>query len=75
MIKMSFYNHKTVWSTYGIVFLIATACSGCGGSEEDNYKNLTCADFTTQESAQYAYSKGARQLDRDGDGIACDIMK
>jgi len=34
-----------------------------------------CADFRTHADAQAAYRAGARQLDGDGDGIACEALQ
>ena len=36
--------------------------------------NLKCTDFSTQAAAQASYNQGARQLDGDGDGKACEIF-
>ena len=36
--------------------------------------NFKCADFSTQAAAQAAYNQGAKQLDGDGDGKACEIF-
>lgn len=36
--------------------------------------NATCGDFRYQEDAQAAYRAGARQLDGDNDGIACESL-
>lgn len=49
--------------------LILAACGGAGGD-----KDSVCADFQYQEDAQAAYRAGAKQLDRDNDGIACEAL-
>lgn len=53
-----------------ILILIA-----CGGGGDDDYSKLSCSDFGTQASAQAAYNNGAKQLDGDGDGRACENLK
>jgi len=57
-----------------IVCPMALLCA-CGGGGSDDYSKLTCANFSTQKAAQDAYNKGAKQLDGDGDGIACENLK
>lgn len=55
-------------------FAISTLAA-CGGGGGDDYSKLTCANFGTQAAAQDAYNKGAKQLDGDGDGIACENLR
>jgi hypothetical protein len=33
-----------------------------------------CDDFATQQQAQQAFEEGERQLDGDGDGVACEQL-
>lgn len=47
---------------------------GCGGGDDSGGSELTCADFQFQQDAQAAYNNGARQLDGDNDGIACENL-
>ena len=54
---------------------ITAALVACGGGGKDDYSKLTCANFSTQAAAQDAYNKGAKQLDGDGDGRACENLK
>lgn len=52
---------------------IASSCVallGCGGGSKDS----VCSDFTYQQDAQAAYNGGARQLDGDNDGVACESL-
>lgn len=37
-------------------------------------RQLHCADFTTQIDAQKAYENGAKYLDSDNDGVACESL-
>lgn len=46
---------------------------GCGGGASSG-SDAVCADFRYQEDAQAAYASGARQLDGDNDGIACESL-
>lgn len=48
---------------------------GGGGSSSNDYSKMTCAQFTTQAAAQAAYNSGAKQLDADKDGKACENLK
>lgn len=61
-----------------VLLLTTTFIVACGGSSDDNiddYSKVTCADFSSQASAQAAYNKGAKQLDADNDGKACENLK
>lgn len=40
-----------------------------------NYSKLTCSNFSSQAAAQVAYNNGAKQLDGDNDGKACESLK
>lgn len=51
----------------GLLVLI----SGCGGGNDGG---SVCADFKYQEDAQAAFRNGAKQLDGDNDGIACENL-
>ena len=42
------------------------------GTPASDSANLTCASFGTQAEAQLAFTFGARQLDPNNNGIACD---
>ena len=53
-----------------ILLLILAALAACGNIYEDD----RCTDFKYQEDAQEAYGKGARQLDPDGNGKACEEL-
>ena len=55
------------WALLCIVSLMA-GCGGGGGSD------AVCSNFRYQEDAQAAYAAGARQLDGDGDGVACESL-
>lgn len=50
-----------------------SALIGCGGGESGE-NDAVCSDFRYQEDAQAAYLSGARQLDRDSDGVACEDL-
>lgn len=50
--------------------LLLAALTACGNIYEDD----RCTDFKYQEDAQEAYGKGARQLDADGNGKACEEL-
>ncbi|RYF42838.1 MAG: hypothetical protein EOO25_05355 [Comamonadaceae bacterium] len=52
------------------LLLILAALAACGNIYEDD----RCTDFRYQEDAQEAYDKGARQLDPDGNGKACEEL-
>lgn len=54
-------------------FAAAALVAGCGGGGSGG-SDAVCADFRYQEDAQAAYSSGARQLDGDSDGIACESL-
>lgn len=49
------------------------ALAGCGGGDSGG-SDAVCSDFRYQEDAQAAFSSGARQLDGDRDGIACESL-
>lgn len=53
--------------------VIVGLLAGCGGGESGS-SDAVCSDFRYQEDAQAAYSSGARQLDGDRDGIACESL-
>jgi hypothetical protein len=53
-------------------FAAAVLVSACGGGSGG--RDAVCADFRYQEDAQAAYAGGARQLDGDNDGIACESL-
>lgn len=53
-----------------LVLLVLAALAACGNIYEDD----RCTDFKYQEDAQEAYGKGARQLDADGNGKACEEL-
>jgi len=58
-----------------LIFTV-TFLSACGmGVGGDDYSKLTCSNFGSQASAQDAYNKGAKQLDGDNDGRACENLK
>ena len=38
-------------------------------------KKIKCTDFKTQEQAQIAFKNGAKYLDKNKDGIACNSLK
>lgn len=48
--------------------------TGCGGGGGEDLRDAVCADFRYQEDAQSAYRRGADQLDRDNDGVACESL-
>ena len=51
----------------------AMALAGCGGAG-DSSSDAVCADFQYQEDAQAGFNAGAKQLDGDNDGIACESL-
>ena len=59
----------------GVLF---TAALSFGFSGTANAADVNCSDFATQEQAQAAYNTTApadpNNLDRDGDGIACETL-
>jgi hypothetical protein len=73
-----------------MLFLTACDGSGGSGSYQSNptweppsdtYQqqsgDLDCSDFSSQSEAQRVYNQNSydiHRLDRDGDGIACDIL-
>lgn len=73
-----------------ILFLTGCGGSGGSGSYQSNptweppsdssYQqsgDLDCTDFTYQSEAQRVYNQSSgdpHRLDRDGDGIACDLL-
>ena len=59
-----FINIIAIYSTYLLV--------ACGESVAS--KNAVCSDFQYQQDAQSAYNGGARQLDGDNDGVACESL-
>jgi hypothetical protein len=52
--------------------LAAGLVAACGGGGSD--KDATCSDFQYQEDAQAALRDGAKQLDADRDGTACESL-
>ena len=58
-----------------IAIYLTSILTACGGGGDDDYSKLTCSNFGTQASAQAAYNNGAKQLDGDGDGRACENLK
>lgn len=64
-----------------ILFFIAfSAIISCSESSDSNSNcpTKTCADFTTQAQAQAVYNsnkKCYKNLDRDGNGKACESLK
>lgn len=56
-----------------------TSNSGSSGSgSSSNCPTKTCADFTTQAQAQATYDSNRicyKNLDRDGNGKACESLK
>lgn len=40
----------------------------------DGTRRVRCSDFTSHEQAQRAYELGAKWLDGDGDGVACETL-
>lgn len=71
--------------TISICLLILTgiviSCSDSGeasSSSNSNCPTKTCGDFTTRAQAQAAYNSNKscyKNLDADGDGIACENLK
>ncbi len=56
-------------------FAAVALVAGCGGSGSGSSgSDAACADFRYQEDAQAAYANGAKQLDGDHDGIACESL-
>lgn len=55
-------------SMFSVILLSACGGGGSGGSD------AVCADLRYQEDAQAPYAAGAKQLDRDNDGIACEDL-
>jgi len=69
---------------YTGAFLILTilgviiSCSESSDSSSSNCPTKTCGDFSSQSAAQSAYNsnkKCYKNLDSDGDGIACENLK
>lgn len=64
----------------GMFVICASFLVGCGGGDDEGssggeYSKMNCSAFGSQASAQAAYEKGAKQLDADNDGIACEDLK
>jgi len=38
------------------------------------HRKMNCSDFRRQEDAQDAYNEGAKQLDGNNNGIACENL-
>ncbi|WP_341678406.1 excalibur calcium-binding domain-containing protein [Niveibacterium sp. SC-1] len=57
---------------YAAAALSALLVAGCGGGIGNS--DAVCSDFRYQQDAQAAYADGATQLDRDGDGVACEDL-
>lgn len=57
-------------TTVLLASLVLFACGGGGGGNSD----AMCSDFIYQEDAQSAYNSGAKQLDGDNDGVACESL-
>lgn len=53
-----------------LALLLLAALTACGNIYEDD----RCTDFQYQEDAQERYRKGAKQLDPDGNGKACEEL-
>ncbi|WP_427874830.1 excalibur calcium-binding domain-containing protein [Flavobacterium sp. MMS24-S5] len=52
--------------------------SGSSSSSSSNCPTKTCGDFATRAQAQAAYNSNKscyKNLDADGDGIACESLK
>ena len=64
---------KTYLALAVSIFLF-TACGGSGSNNND-LSQLTCDQFGSQASAQEAFNSGAKQLDGDNDGKACENLK
>ena len=71
---MKFKSHNYL---FAMSLMACSVLAGCGGGSDsgDDYSNLTCSNFGSQASAQDAYNKGAKQLDGDNDGRACENLK
>ncbi|MCP2027789.1 hypothetical protein L1276_002949 [Flavobacterium sp. HSC-32F16] len=57
---------------------ITNSGSGSGSSSSSNCPTKTCGDFATRAQAQAAYNSNKscyKNLDADGDGIACENLK
>ncbi|MNK76058.1 Excalibur calcium-binding domain protein [compost metagenome] len=55
-----------------------TSGSNSGSSSGSNCPTKTCGDFATRAQAQAAYNSNKscyKNLDADGDGIACENLK
>lgn len=68
---------------YTGAFLVLTilgliiSCSESSDSSDSNCPTKTCGDFSSQSAAQSAYNsnkKCYKNLDSDGDGIACENL-
>ncbi len=81
MKKMNLYHYPKYLSTF-LLFLALCSCSTNeeeGVSEEmatqTSCRDTNCANYTSQTEAQAAYDADPEcrnDLDRDGDGIACE---
>lgn len=59
-----------------VVFAVAALVGWLGVFELQEHVMYHCADFSSQESAQIAYTNGATYLDGGhGNGKACDSFK
>ncbi len=58
----------------GVRAAVASAAVVMAGCGEEGGKGAVCADFKYQEDAQAAYNAGAKQLDGDHDGVACESL-
>lgn len=56
-------------------FAIARQPGATGSKPPPFVANVTCGSFATWQQAQAAYLAGARRLDGDGDGIACESLR
>lgn len=76
----SFSNKNQGCMLIFLAFTLITSVISCSESSESNSNcpTKTCGDFTSQSQAQSTYNSNKtcyKNLDGDGNGIACESLK
>lgn len=71
-------NKVLLLAVFAIILAGCTNQSGSAVKGETSYEDKDCSDFSTQKEAQRFFeSQGSgdpHKLDRDNDGVACEIL-